>query len=439
MRKAAIYLLIAFGLSSMAQIGPTVSSAVIALERRNDLADAKRNIDNATAKLNETGTASIKPKDLAKYYYYNGKIHLEIYQSADQAIASLEPQALDIAAENLKKNLEYEKSINKKYFSEQAIADLFVAINLIQRRGEKAARNEQLEEAYKDFLLSYELGKTPGIDIIDTVMLYNAALMKFNAKDFPEAINLFNKLLELDYKGVQYFAYDNEQKKEVQFGSPKELQRNLRIRPDRFVNPREEGDIRPDLYIMLAVAYKSNNDQENYTAILRKARAEYPNEERFIREELDSYIKTKQYDKAVENLRLSLQNDPDNKLFWFILGTIYHTELNDIKQAEEAYNKALEIDENYADVLYMKGLIYITQANDLVEQMNKLSFNETKKFEKLKNQQLDLFKQALPLFEKAYAINPNDKDTIKALREVYYKLGNSQKALEMDKLLQQQG
>ncbi|MCX8147707.1 tetratricopeptide repeat protein [Thermaurantimonas aggregans] len=437
MRKTIILLFVAAGFASVAQIGPTVSSAVIALERRNDLADAKRNIDNATAKLKEVGTSGIKPKDLAKYYYYNGKIHLEIYQSQNQAISSLEPNALDIAAENLKNNLEYEKSINKKFFSEQAVADMYTVINLIQRRGEKNARNEKLEEAYKDFMLSFELGKSPGIDIIDTVMLYNAALMKFNAKDFPEAIRLFNQLLQLNYKGVQYFAYDNEQKREVQFGSPKELQRNIKLRPDRFTNPREEGDIRPDLYIMLAVAYKSINDQENYVAILKKARAEYPNEERFIREELDSYIKTKQYDKAVANLKLSLQNEPNNKLFWFILGTIYHTEMNDLKQAEEAYDKALAIDENYADVLYMKGLIYITKANDLVEQMNKLSFNETKKFEKLKSQQLDLFRQALPLFEKAHQINPKDKDTIKALREVYYKLGNTQKALEMDKLLQQ--
>ncbi|KFD39406.1 tetratricopeptide repeat protein [Schleiferia thermophila] len=437
MKKSAILILVVATFCLEAQIGPTVSSAVIALERRNDLPDAKRNIDNATVKLNEVGTANVKPKDLAKYYYYNGKIHLEIYTSQDNAVANLEPRALDIAAENLKKCLEYEKSIGKKFFTDVAVTDMYAVIGQVQRRGERAARNEQLEEAYKDFMLSYELGQTPGIDVLDTVMLYNASLMKFNARDFQEAIRLFNKLIELDYKGVQYIVYDNEQKRDVQFGSPQEMKRNLKIRPDRFTNPREEGDIRPDILLMLAVAYKSIDDKENYTAVLKKARSMYPNDERFIREELDSFIKAKQYDKAIENLRLSLQNDPNNKLFWFIMGTIYHTEMNDLKQAEEAYNKALELDENYADVLYMKGLIYVSRANDIIEQMNKLNINETKKYEKLKAEQLEMFKKALPLFERAFDINPKDKDTIKALREVYYKTGNAQKAMEMDKLLQQ--
>jgi tetratricopeptide (TPR) repeat protein len=65
--------------------------------------------------------------------------------------------------------------------------------------------------------------------------------------------------------------------------------------------------------------------------------------------------------------------------------------------------------------------------------MNKLDLRQTKKYDELKGKQQTKFSEALPYFEKAEQIKPDDLDTLRALKEVYYRTGNQAKALEMTK------
>jgi tetratricopeptide (TPR) repeat protein len=283
--------------------------------------------------------------------------------------------------------------------------------------------------------MSFELTKMEGINLYDTVMLYNAALMKFNEKDYARSIELMDMLVKQNYKGVQHLVTVLESGKNVALGSLEAAKEYVDKDPTKFTNPRTEGDLRPDIILMLANSYKSNGDTANYVATINLGREKFPSNERLIREELQQFLNTKQYEKAVNNLKLSLEKDPTNKVFYFILGSIYHTEMGEIDNAAQAYDKALEIDPAYADVLYMRGLLFVGQANDLVVKMNNLKMNETKKFEAYKAEQKEYFKQSLPYFEKARELNPDDQDVLKALREVYYKTGDTKKAMEIMELL----
>ena len=38
-----------------------------------------------------------------------------------------------------------------------------------------------------------------------------------------------------------------------------------------------------------------------------------------------------------------------------------------------------------------------------------------------------IYREALPYFEKSYAINPNNRELVNALRDIYYKLGEADK------------
>ena len=128
------------------------------------------------------------------------------------------------------------------------------------------------------------------------------------------------------------------------------------------------------------------------------------------------------------NLNQAIEKDPTNKLFHYIKGYIIQTETKNLEEARAAYAKAIEIDPDYVEPLYMSGLTYVESANAITEKMNALKLNETSKYNALQKEQNGQFEKALPFFEKAHSIDPKDKDTLNALKEVYYKLKMYEKA-----------
>ena len=58
------------GFSAIAQEKPIISSAVIAIDRNNELDAAKGYIDEAQAIISGKSLSDVREKDLAKFYYY---------------------------------------------------------------------------------------------------------------------------------------------------------------------------------------------------------------------------------------------------------------------------------------------------------------------------------------------------------------------------------
>ena len=91
--KKIIYLLALFMFFNVAAQKMEITSAVIALDNHKDLDAAKKWIDIATEKINKG--ASLKPKILSKYNYYQGLIYLKKFQVDSDNEASF--NYLDIA------------------------------------------------------------------------------------------------------------------------------------------------------------------------------------------------------------------------------------------------------------------------------------------------------------------------------------------------------
>ena len=85
--------------------------------------------------------------------------------------------------------------------------------------------------------------------------------------------------------------------------------------------------------------------------------------------------------------------------------------------------------------MYMCGLVYIDRANKITEQINSLSLSESSKHEALKKKQKTVFEESLTYFKRARDINKEDLDIVRALAEVYRKVGNYDKSMEMSQLL----
>lgn len=419
------------GSQIIAQEGPVISSAIIAIDSNNDIPDAKQYIDEAAKIISTKDLASIKFKNLSKFYYYTGIINFRIYQSQDEAIKALDAEALDKAAKGFMDLLAFEEARGKKKFTRQATEQMPYIANAYGNRGiQKDAAGDPMG-AFNDFQTVYNMRMKQGV--LDTSMLYNSSVMAQKAGMLDKAIEINNKLIEIQYKGVEYKATDVKTGKQVVFASKK--QRDLNVKSPSYSDPVNEGDLRADIYLSTANLYKRNGDTATYDKFIEEGRVKYPENEAMIRAQLQKYLETQQYDKAMVNLDLAIQKDPSSKLLLYIKGNILQTSLKDIEGAVKAYDAALAVDPNYVDPLYMKGLIHIDAANAISEEMNALPLNAKSKYDALKKKQKSEFEAALPFFEKANGIAPDDLDTLRALKEVYYKLRMIDKAQKVDSKL----
>jgi tetratricopeptide (TPR) repeat protein len=89
------------------------------------------------------------------------------------------------------------------------------------------------------------------------------------------------------------------------------------------------------------------------------------------------------------------------------------------------FNKAIELDPKNVEALYSIGALYYNKAALTSQKMNALNEDYSKeglkKFNDLKAQVFKQFDESLPFFQRAEALNPNDTNTLIALKEIYAK------------------
>lgn len=405
-------------MSMYAQERPVISSAIIAI-RDNDVATAKKYIDEADQIISSKPKSEIKSKDLTKFYYYKGAINMAVYSS--DALRAKYPDALKDAYDGYKSSIKFEQEVDRNDFIDKSREDIINVANAYANKAIQASNEGENKKAYELFMRVYNL-KKENANQMDTAMLNNASLMAINAGMLEEAKKLTKQLVDMNYKGVNYRATNVETGQEQAFRSKEQM--NTFVETGKYKEPRVFGDVRPELYVSLAQLNLRMGDTARYQEIVTEGRKIYPQNEKLLRAELDIFLKSGNYEKALTNLDQAIAMEPENvKMFHYIKGNILQTQMKEIERAKEAYSKALALDSNYLDPLYMQGLIYVNKGNATTLEMNDLPLDAKSKYEKLKKRQQEEFSKALPYFEKAYKIDPNDQDNLTALAEVYQKLG----------------
>ena len=131
----------------------------------------------------------------------------------------------------------------------------------------------------------------------------------------------------------------------------------------------------------------------------------------------------------------AIKKEPKNVTLYFTLGNVLDNlataEKDETKQkalvaeALEYYTKTLELDAKNVDAIYSIGASFYNKAAIYSKEMKKLESDFSKEGQKKYNAaeklMLDEFDKALPYFKKAESINPNDQNTLIALKEIFAK------------------
>jgi Tfp pilus assembly protein PilF len=102
------------------------------------------------------------------------------------------------------------------------------------------------------------------------------------------------------------------------------------------------------------------------------------------------------------------------------------------EKAEAALNKALQIDPNYIDAQYQLGALLSGSAISMKQEASQLKQGDPN-YEKMLAKADELYKKALVPLEAYIAKNPNDKQVLIILAQIYRSLKNPEKSAEYKK------
>ena len=420
MKKQLITVLAIFiGLSAYAQ-KDELKSTDKAL-KNGDLATAKSSVDQAEGLI-----ANADNKIKANFYFLKAKTYYDIAKKNP----SLDANAFDIAAKSLQDLIAFEKQTGKAKYTEEAQPLLTTLIGDVSAKGIKQYQEKDYSNAKVTLYKTYALSKK------DTAFLEYAATAAYLDKDYDLSLEHFNKLKELGYTGVAttYTATNIESGKTESFGTKNQL--DLMVKAGQYKEPKVEVSKSKAASVIKNIAWilVEKGEVENAMSAVKEARKIDPKDINMLLTEANLLLKLDKKDEFAALMKEAIIQDPNNAMLHFNVGVI-NQEQGNMEEAKGYYNKAIELDANYSDAYLNLGAVLLEKDKVLVEEMNN-NLSNFKKYDAIKAKQLELYKEVLPYYEKAYVLTKektkeDDIDIVRTLMSMYENLEMTDKFKEM--------
>ncbi|MFQ5448789.1 MAG: tetratricopeptide repeat protein, partial [Saprospiraceae bacterium] len=315
----------------------------------------------------------------------------------DNSYVPERPDAPMIAAESFMKALELS---SKKYEKKDALKGLKESGNKLSAIGNNQIQQTNYAEAYK---------------ALDFVMKINETLKTNGGTPVIEDADLDN------HKFVVAYCANVAGEK----GRAKELFKEL----------YDAGTDEPTVYASYFNILFAEKDPEAIK-VLEAGREKFPDNTEILFAEINYYIQGQQFDILEGKLKEAIAKEPNNPSVYSALGNVYMNlfqkefEANDMSETAQKYfdsaldyfNQAVKIDEKQFDAIYSIGSLYFNRAVELVKKANDLPLNKAKEYDALMKESNELMNTSLPYFKKSESINPNDANTLIALKEIFARM-----------------
>ncbi|MEZ4798398.1 MAG: tetratricopeptide repeat protein [Flavobacteriales bacterium] len=382
MKKFVLFsVALAGALSSFAQ--PSVTNAY----------NANKNGDyKAAAEYIEQAINDPKASTKEKTWRYRGDIYLNI--ASDAELSKQFPNATKLAMESYFKNMEVDKGGS---YANEVKASLVRLQSVMVGQANAQVNEDNYCGAAENFNLIVEVSKQ--FSVIDTAFIFNSGFCYDKCGNIEKAVEKYQYCADLGYNT-------------------------------------------PDTYRYIADIYQRSGDNDKALAVITQAREKYPNDSELLRQEVNIYIGNEQFDKA-ETLLVNLtQQDPNNEMFWYVLGITYD-KLGKKDAEENAYSKALAINPDNYDVLFNLGALYFNQGVDNDAICNEIPPRESAKYDACVAKSTKLFEQASVKLEKALTVmpettkgSPEEKQLMSDLKNAYLKAGNMEQYNRLKTMLE---
>jgi hypothetical protein len=194
-------------------------------------------------------------------------------------------------------------------------------------------------------------------------------------------------------------------------------------------------ELKKDTSFVYSSMYKATveTDRELAMTYLEEGSKKYPEDSQLLFTKINHLLKDGKLEALVGQLKDAIKKEPKNVTLYFTLGNVLdnlaQAEKDETKQkayaaeALEYYNKTLELDAKNVDAIYSIGASFYNKAAIFSKDMKKLesdfSKEGQKKYDAAEKLMMGEFDKALPYFQKAESLNPNDRNTLIALKEIF--------------------
>lgn len=387
------------------------------------LTKAKEAIDQAAA--------SEETKDKAKLHTYKAQIYYELFKfnlktEEEKAAATTgdKKQKMEVAYSNVstKEFFEAVKSVEyiKTNVTDQSVIQeiLPTALSMVDDMNNLAVgayKSKKYDEASDYFESSFGLSGIINPGKKDTVSLFNASLSASKAKNYAKVVKI-----------------------------------NQRIIDEKMANA--------GTYQYLYNAKCATQDSAGAIVTLEEGRKLYPNDMTLLNLQTDYYLKSGKQQESLNNLLLALEKDPNNAVLHLIAANTLDNMANPkgpdgkdkdkpanydelFTKAETHYKKTVELKPENKDyeynALFNLGALHYNKGTFIYnKEMNDATIAKlAAKQKEIMARATDSYKAAIPYFEQALNIKPDDVSTIKSLQKLYLLTGNEPKAQEMSNKL----
>lgn len=285
--------------------------------------------------------------------------------------------------------------------------------------GYAAMKANKLDDATAYFAMAYESNPK------EAEYLFNAASLAHQNAKYEDAINYYKELVKINYTGENtYYLAVNKASGKEEYLQDKATRDRL-VKMGTHEQPRDQKieSKKGDIYRNLVALLINQDRLEEAKTLMQDARALNPNDTDLIIAEANLYFQSGDKAKYESLIKEAVGKRPNDPVLFYNLGVVA-AESKDVVNATKYYNKAIELDPKNYNAYNNMGVLLISGDVDIVNKMNKLgsSAADNKKYDELSKQRDKNFTQAIPYFEKAYQINPND-DVKRVLLGAYQHLG----------------
>lgn len=374
---------------------------------KNALSAAEGVIGNAT------------DQEKAQFYFLKGNALLELANKNMETSKNLLS-----AAKSYQELIATEKKIGKSKYSEQATQSLVTVKDKLVAEAIKDSDASRFKDSSQKLYEAYMLSPK------DTSYLYYAAGSAVNAKEYDVALTYYDKLKQLNYsgKGMTYYAKSVVSGEEEAFNTKQERDNSVKLK--LHTNPRDEKiqSKRGEIYRNYALILVEKGEKEKALQAIIDAKKDNPEDTSLALTEANLYLDAKDYASYKRVIEEVLQKSPNDADLYYNLGVISGTSGN-AADSEKYYKKAIEINPKYSNAYLNLAILKLDADSKYVEEMNKLgnSAKDNKRYEELKVERENVFKEALPYLEKVVELDSSNVEAKRTLLNVYTSLDMTDK------------
>ena len=361
--------------------------------------------------------ALTNPKTKKLDYAYNlaGKIESRLLQKEIEKAARNEPldttlfiNCLNRAVEFFTKSDEIEKAPDAKgkvksklEFHAENKKMIGQMMTYYAYAGQFENQRGNREGAYKAFCQYIEMPKNPVYTKAQTDSIYKANAETYNKIGYYAAMLAYEMK---DFDGVL---------KTVDFAIADPVARN-------------------DGYMMKLASHLAKKDTASWVKTSREAVAAIDNNPVYCNNLLFYYNSKKLNDEAKAMADELVQKAPNNKMAYYARGCVSMNTFKKYAEARQDFDKAIELDENFVEAIYNKGVSFV---NELIS-LNLNTDTKSKDYQQTLEKARGYYSQAKPLFEKVQMLVPEKKELwAENLRSIYFNLDMKEKAKEMEDII----